>query len=126
MEFSMKQTLKMLLIIATFFFLTPYLATASSYPAKMGVKLGNGVTNLVTGMGEIPKNIMIANKSDGPAYAATAGVMTGLLHMLGRTLCGATDLITFMIPTKPIVRPNYVWQNFNKETTYGGAWELLP
>jgi hypothetical protein len=31
-----------------------------------------------------------------------------------------------MIPTKPIVRPNFVWQNFNQETTYGGNWELLP
>jgi putative exosortase-associated protein (TIGR04073 family) len=126
MEITMKQTLKMLLLLVTLFFITPYVANASSYPAKMGVKLGNGITNMVTGLGEIPKNIMIANRTDGPAYAATAGVMTGFLHMMGRTLCGATDLITFMIPTKPIVRPNFVWQNFKQETTYGGTWELLP
>jgi hypothetical protein len=24
------------------------------------------------------------------------------------------------------VRPNFVWQNFKQETTYGGTWELLP
>jgi putative exosortase-associated protein (TIGR04073 family) len=80
----------------------------------------------VTGIAEIPKNIIIASHNEGPAYAATAGVMTGFLHMLGRTLCGVTDLVTFMIPTKPIVRPNYVWQSFNKETTYSGNWEMLP
>jgi len=121
----MKQTLKIVMILATLFFFTPYVANASSYPAKMGVKLGNGITNVVTGLGEIPKNIMIANRTDGPAYAATAGVMTGFLHMLGRALCGATDLVTFMIPTKPIVRPGFIWQDFKKETTYG-TWELLP
>ena len=122
----MKQLLKVLMMLTALFFLTPYVATASSYPAKMGVKLGNGVTNVVTGMVEIPKNIIIASRTESPAYAATAGVMTGLLQMVGRTLCGGVDLVTFMIPTKPIVRPGFVWQNFKQETTYGTNWELLP
>ena len=121
----MKQIIKMLMLVGALLAMTPYAANASSYPAKMGVKLGNGVVNAVTGLGEIPKNIMIGNKSDGPAYAATAGVMTGFLHTLGRTFCGATDLVTFMIPTKPIVRPNFIWQDFNKETSYSSIWKLL-
>ena len=122
----MKQILKALLIITTLFFFSSSFASASSYPSKLGVKLGNGITNAVTGIAEIPKNIIIGNRTNGPAYSATAGVMTGLLHMMGRTLCGATDLVTFMIPTKPIVRPNFVWQSFNKETTYSGNWEMIP
>ncbi len=121
----MKQTLKMLMLVGACFLMVSYEATASTYPAKLGIKLGNGVVNMVTGLGEIPKNIMIGNKSDGPAYAATAGVMTGFLHTLGRTFCGATDLVTFMIPTKPIVRPNFIWQDFNKETSYSSNWKLL-
>ena len=121
----MKQTLQMLMLGGACFLMVSYAATASTYPAKLGVKLGNGVVNMVTGLGEIPKNIMIGNKSDGPAYAATAGVMTGFLHTLGRTFCGATDLVTFMIPTKPIVRPNFIWQDFNKETSYSSNWKLL-
>ena len=76
----MKQTLKMLMLVGACFLMVSYEATASTYPAKLGIKLGNGVVNMVTGLGEIPKNIMIGNKSDGPAYAATAGVMTGFLH----------------------------------------------
>ncbi len=121
----MKQIIKMLMLVGAFFLMTPYAASASTYPAKLGVKLGNGVVNMVTGLGEVPKNIILANRAEGPGYAATAGVMTGFLHGLGRTFCGAVDLMTFMIPTKPMVRPNFIWQSFNKETTYGGNWELL-
>ena len=73
----MKQIIKMLMLVGALLAMTPYTANASSYPAKMGVKLGNGIVNVVTGMGEIPKNIMIANRAEGPGYAATAVVMTG-------------------------------------------------
>jgi putative exosortase-associated protein (TIGR04073 family) len=122
----MKPLLKTLLILVTLFSFTPYTATASSYPEKLGTKLGNGLSNAVTGIAEIPKTIMITNRTNGPAYAATAGFMTGLVQMLGRTGCGVLDLVTFMIPTKPIVQPGFVWQNFNKETTYTSKWEMLP
>ncbi len=122
----MKQTLKTLLILFTLFFLTPYVATASTYPARMGLKLGNGLANAVTGVAEIPKTIMVSNRAHGAAYAASAGFVTGLFNMLGRTLSGALDIATFMIPTKPIVQPDFIWQNFNKETTYRKTWELLP
>ena len=126
MELLMKQTLKTLLILFSLFFLTPYVATASTYPARMGLKLGNGLANVVTGVAEIPKTIMVSNRAHGAAYAASAGFVTGLFNMLGRTLSGALDIATFMIPTKPIVQPDFIWQNFNKETTYRKTWELLP
>ncbi len=122
----MKQTLKTLLILFTLFFFTPYVATASSYPARMGSKLGNGIANVVTGIVEIPKAIIVTNRAHGPAYAATAGFVTGLFHMMGRTLLGAGDVASFMIPTKPIIQPDFVWERFNKETTYRKTWELLP
>lgn len=122
----MKQPLKTLLILFSLFFLTPYVATASTYPARMGLKLGNGLANAVTGVAEIPKTIMVSNRAHGAGYAASAGFVTGLFNMLGRTLSGALDIATFMIPTKPIVQPDFIWQNFNKETTYRKTWELLP
>ena len=126
MELLMKQPLKTLLILFSLFFLTPYVATASTYPARMGLKLGNGLANAVTGVAEIPKTIMVSNRAHGAGYAASAGFVTGLFNMLGRTLSGALDIATFMIPTKPIVQPDFIWQNFNKETTYRKTWELLP
>jgi putative exosortase-associated protein (TIGR04073 family) len=88
--------------------------------------LGNGVANVATGFVEIPKAIIVSNRSNGAVYAATAGFMTGLVHMMGRTLSGASDIATFMIPTKPIVQPDFVWENFKTETSYRKTWELLP
>ncbi|MDD2724748.1 MAG: exosortase system-associated protein, TIGR04073 family [Methylovulum sp.] len=117
----MKLMIKTALILSV---LMAYDASASSYPARLGGKIGNGIANVVTGVAEIPKTIMIANHQEGIAYAATAGVVTGIVHMLGRTLSGAYDLATFIIPTKPIVTPDYIWQDFDKETSYRSTWQL--
>jgi len=122
----MKQTFKTLLVVLTLCLVTPQIASATTYPDRMGTKLGNGMANIVTGIVEIPKAIINGNRKSGAAYAATGGVMTGMVHMVGRTLCGAADLVTFMIPTKPIITPEFVWQNFKQDTGYKGTWELLP
>jgi len=122
----MKQVLKLLLVLSSLFLFSPYEAAATTYPAKIGEKMGNGLINVVTGLGEIPKSIMIANRTSGPLYAGTAGVVSGFVQMLGRTLCGATDLVTFMIPTKSMVKPDFIWQKFNEETSYRTTWEFLP
>ena len=126
MEFFMKRLIKTVLIVSALCFFSSYEAEASSYPARIGGKLGCGIANVVTGIAEIPKTIMATNRTEGPAYAATAGFMTGLVHMMGRTLSGAYDLVTFMIPTQPIVNPDYVWQDFKHETTYRSTWQLRP
>jgi len=80
--------------------------------------------SVVTGVAEIPKTVMITSRAKGPAYAATAGFMTGIVHMMGRTLFGTVDLVTFMIPTRPLVNPDYIWYNFNRETSYDLTWQL--
>ena len=120
----MKKMFKTLLILSALFFATPYAAMAESYPAKVGEKLGTGIVNVVTGVAEIPKNIMVSSRTHDPAYAATAGFMTGIVHMLGRTLCGTVDLVTFMIPTKPLVNPDFIWKNFDRETSYNMNWQM--
>ncbi|PPD47758.1 MAG: exosortase system-associated protein, TIGR04073 family [Methylobacter sp.] len=117
MKLILKTTLILTLLIS-------YNASASSYPARLGGKIGNGIANSVTGIAEIPKTIMIANRKEGVAYAATAGLVTGLVHMMGRTLSGAYDLATFIIPTKPIVTPDYIWQDFDTETSYRSTWQF--
>jgi putative exosortase-associated protein (TIGR04073 family) len=117
----MKHTVKTVLILAALMSLD---ASASSYPARLSGKIANGIANAATGIAEVPKAVMIGNRKEGVAYAATAGVITGLVHMMGRTLNGAYDLATFMIPTKPIITPDYVWQDFDKDTSYRATWEL--
>ncbi|MDD1618705.1 MAG: exosortase system-associated protein, TIGR04073 family [Methylococcaceae bacterium] len=120
----MKQLFKSLPVLLVLFFFAPYVAMAQSYPTKIGEKLANGIVNVVTGVAEIPKTVMITSRAKGPAYAATAGVMTGIVHMMGRTLFGTVDLVTFMIPTRPLVNPDYIWYNFNRETSYDLTWQL--
>ncbi len=120
----MKQMFKSLPILLALFFFVPYIAMAQSYPTKVGEKLGNGIANVVTGVVEIPKTMIITSQKRGPAYGMTAGFMTGIVHMLGRTLSGAVDLATFMIPTRPLVNPDYIWNNFNRETSYNPGWQL--
>lgn len=122
----MQATLKKMLTVFAFMMLLPYNASATSYASRLGSKIGYGIMNSVTGIAEIPKTVMATSKTDGIGYAATGGVVTGLFHMVGRTLSGASDLATFFIPTKPIVQPSFVWENWKQETSYRKTWELLP
>ena len=114
----MKTMLKSLLILSVLFFFSPHVTMAHEYPTKIGEKLGNGVANIVTGFVEIPKTMIITSRSDGIAYGMTNGFFVGLVHAVGRTVSGAIDVATFMVPTTPLVEADYIWQDFDKETTY--------
>lgn len=128
----MKPLLNSLFFIALIFSVNPYATAAqmqdsqteASHVSKVGEKLGAGIANVVTGVAEIPKTMIASSKKHGLAYGATAGLITGLFHTVGRTMCGTLDLVTFMIPTKSLVRSEYVWNNFNKETTYSTNFQM--
>jgi len=109
---------KWLLILSVLFFFSPYVVMAHEYPTKIGEKLGNGVANIVTGFVEIPKTMIVTSRSDGIAYGMTNGFFVGLVHAVGRTVSGAIDVATFVVPTTPLVEADYIWQDFDKETTY--------
>lgn len=111
-------------IFLVFFCTLPGIAVAQrgmvqSYPAAASEKLVNGITNVATGFVELPKTIILTSQRDGPAYGLTIGLVTGIMQTIGRTVFGALDAVTFFIPTQSTVYPPYVWQNFDKETTYG-------
>ncbi|NOT84825.1 MAG: exosortase system-associated protein, TIGR04073 family [Methylococcaceae bacterium] len=132
----MKYLMKPLLMIALFILFNPCIVLAgnqqqgqgqnqqSSHVSRVGEKLGVGIANVVTGVVEIPKTIMVSTKKNGIAYGATAGLITGIMQMIGRTMTGTLDLVTFMIPTKSLVHPEYVWNNFNQETTYSSNFQM--
>lgn len=120
----MRKIFKSLLILSVVFFSLPYAAMADSYPEKVLQKLENGAANAVTGFMEIPKTVMVTSRSDGPLYAMTIGLAAGILHMVGRTLYGAVDMATFMIPTKSLVDPDYIWNDTGKITSYNAKVEM--
>ncbi len=126
----MKKLVKLLLSLSVLFFLASQTAMAQSttmygermeknYPTMAGEKLMNGIVNAATGWVELPKTIILTSQRDGAPYGLTVGLLTGLIHTVGRTVLGALDAATFFIPTTPVVSPPYIWQDFNKETTYG-------
>lgn len=41
------------------------------------------------------------------------------MQALGRTAYGIMDTATFLIPTASSVKPGYIWDDINKETSYG-------
>ena len=48
----------------------------------------------------------------------TNGFFVGIVHAVGRTLSGVFDVTTFVVPTTSFVQSEYIWNNFDQETTY--------
>lgn len=123
MELLVKKIFKLLMIASFLFFLSAQSVHAQSYQNITGEKFVSGIANVATGVVELPKNIVITTQNKGIPYGMTIGVVTGVVHTIGRTVVGLLDVVTFMIPTGPSsVQPQYVWNDFSRETTYGSRY----
>lgn len=96
----------------------------STYGSKVGHKALNGFTNLTTSVLEIPKNIINTTNQSNLAYGLFGGLFKGVINTLGRTGVGLTDLIMAPLPTKPIIYPEYIWDDFDVDSTYGEIFRL--
>ncbi len=79
-------------------------------------KLGRGLANCVTFPIEIPNQISKTNNSEGPAAAATVGVVKGVVMAAFRAVVGVYEVATFPFPVpecyKPILTdPEYMLEN---------------
>lgn len=72
-----------------------------------GAKLSRGAVNTLTGWAELPKQVIDRSSSDNPYLGMTYGLADGLSNGLHRTLYGAWDSITFLVPPheKPALQP---------------------
>jgi putative exosortase-associated protein (TIGR04073 family) len=95
-----------------------------SYGAQIGHKAMNGLANVATGWIELPKSIINISNEHNVAFGASFGLLQGTMHTLSRTLSGVMDVATFMIPSKPAVHPEYVWQDFDMNSTYGDYFDI--
>lgn len=95
-----------------------------SYGGKVGNKALNAFANLTTGVLEIPKNIINTTNKSNIIYGAVGGLFKGMVHTAGRIGVGITDLVTIPLPTRPIAQPEYIWDNFDVDTTYGPVFRL--
>lgn len=97
------------------------------YRRQVGDKALSGITNMVTGPLELPKNIInLYNEPDGNIIFGTiGGVIKGSLDATGRIMAGFGDLITAPLPTQKVVQPEYVWDDFDQANTYGKVFRLV-
>ncbi len=113
------------------------------YIRQVGDKALNGFTNMVTGPLEMPKSIINQvnynyndsfgnsnfntnnNPDDNIVYGVIGGVISGAINATGRIMTGFTDLVTAPLPTKPIIYPRYVYDDFDKPNTYGKVFRLV-
>lgn len=114
----MKRVFKSLLLLSSLLLFTPQVAMAESYRIDAGEKLLSGIANVATGVVEFPKTIIITSQRENVFYGMTVGMVKGVMHMAGRTLIGALNVATFLLPTDPWVDPQYVWEDFETETSY--------
>ncbi|NOR68767.1 MAG: exosortase system-associated protein, TIGR04073 family [Methylomarinum sp.] len=95
-----------------------------SYGSQVGHKALNGFTNMTTSILEIPKNIINTTNDSNVAYGFVGGLAKGILNTVGRMMAGLTDFVTAPIPTKPIVQPVYIWDDYDVDSTYGEVFRL--
>lgn len=83
-------------------------------PARIGTKFVRGLANLVTGVGEFPKQIYLIGKNEGWVQGTFRGPVEGLGMFIARSVAGVYELATFPIPVppgyQPMLLPEYVWQ----------------
>ncbi len=96
----------------------------NSYGSIVGNKALNAFANLTTSVLEIPKNMINTTNQSNVIYGTIGGLFKGLIHTAGRIGVGITDLLTIPIPTRPIAQPEYIWDNFDVDTTYGPVFRL--
>ncbi len=80
----------------------------------MASKATRGVANMTTGWLELPKQVYVTYKEDGPTKGVMVGPLKGLGMTVVRTLTGVAEFATFFLPYpgfyEPFFDPAYVWQ----------------
>ncbi len=107
------------MILAALMLMASPVMAADDYGTRVAQKFGRGLGNAATGWLEVPKNIVNVTRDSNIALGLTWGVIKGAMNTVGRTVVGALDLAFFFIPTKEYVHPTFVWDPFDKDTTYG-------
>lgn len=89
----------------------------------MSKKFWRGMVNVVTGVGEIPRQIGRSCRKDGVGLGLPAGIVNGIIMAPARVGVGAFEVVTFPIPMMPgeadtlaptyapILTPTFVWQS---------------
>lgn len=97
------------------------------YRHQVGDKALNGAVNILSAPLEFPKNLInLTNEPDSNIfYGIIGGAIRGSIDAAGRISNGIADVLTAPIPTKKVVYPHYVWDDFDQYNTYGKVMRLV-
>jgi putative exosortase-associated protein (TIGR04073 family) len=84
-----------------------------TYVAPMGTQFVRGITNVITGWGEIPRQ-MVLEADDSMLLMVPVGLARGIMMTCARTVYGAAEAVFFIVPFgenyESAMKPAYVWQ----------------
>ncbi|QHI70263.1 exosortase system-associated protein, TIGR04073 family [Tichowtungia aerotolerans] len=94
------------------------LSEAEEIVQDMSSKLNRGVVNILTGWGEIPRQMIKSGKNQGWWAALPVGLPSGAIMTVVRTGTGVFETVTFMVPINdsygPLIDPGFVWQKVSE------------
>jgi putative exosortase-associated protein (TIGR04073 family) len=95
------------------------LSNAEEVVQDMSSKLNRGVVNILTGWGEIPRQMIKSGHDKGGWAVLPVGIPSGVIMTVVRTATGVFETGTFFIPINdsygPIIEPAFVWQKREAE-----------
>lgn len=90
------------------------LTHAEDVVQDMSSKLNRGVVNILTGWGEIPRQMIISGQDKGWWAVLPVGIPAGAIMTVVRTGVGVFETGLFFIPINDsygsIIEPAFVWQ----------------
>ena len=76
-------------------------------------KLGRGIANVATCVGEIPRVASLVGRKDGYVAAATVGLFEGFWRTILRAVAGVYEIATFPVEIpdgfEPLIKPEFVF-----------------
>ena len=78
-------------------------------------QFSRGLSNVLFGVYEVPKNIFNVTKTENDMAGATKGVGLGVWRFLCREVVGVVETVTFPFGWDPIIEPAYVWDGKNND-----------
>ncbi len=90
------------------------LSQAEDVVQDMSSKLNRGIINILTGWGEIPRQMIVSGQDKGWWAVLPIGIPAGALMTVVRTGVGIFETGLFFVPIDdsygPIIDPAFVWQ----------------
>ncbi|MFA4944480.1 MAG: exosortase system-associated protein, TIGR04073 family [Lentisphaeria bacterium] len=82
-------------------------------------QLGRGLSNVLTGVWEVPYNMYKIGQEDGDVAGITYGLVRGIQRFVTREAVGVFEVVTFPAGWGPIIEPEFPFQ-----PTQTTEWEV--